>query len=193
MNTCPSPLVVDGSVCSSCASPCNTCSLIKTNCTSCVNNTFLSMVLNGSCLNKCEQYYFGNITTLQCQTCSSVAGLNCKNCLNSSACITCDLGFVFFDVNKSCLSQAPSGYTNISGVAVICTNNCSECNTVSYNCTSCKGIYSYYFFAGLGYCSTDCPTTSLSFNNTCITCTSPCLTCINSLTNCSSCTTGYLL
>lgn len=128
VSTCPSPLVVDGTVCSPCSSPCNTCSLVKTNCTSCLNGTFLSAVQNGTCLSICNQNYFGNTTTLLCQLCSSITGLNCNNCLNSTHCITCNTGFVFFTLNSSCLAQTPEGYTNISGIAVACTANCSQCS-----------------------------------------------------------------
>jgi hypothetical protein len=64
VSSCPSPLVVDGTICSSCASPCNTCSIIKTNCTACLSGKYLSMILSGTCLTVCDQYYFGNATTL---------------------------------------------------------------------------------------------------------------------------------
>lgn len=192
VNNCPSPLVVDGSNCSTCASPCNTCALTKTNCTSCVNGTYLSMVLNGTCLTKCDNYYFGNATTLQCQLCTTIPSLNCQNCLNETTCITCDVGFVFFSPNSSCLANAPSGYANISGIAVACVSNCSECGSVTYNCTACSGSFNLFTFAGSGYCYTTCPNTSLAMNNTCMPCTFPCLTCSATLNNCTSCLTGYL-
>jgi hypothetical protein len=192
VSTCPSPLVVDGTNCSACASPCNTCSIAKTNCTSCINGTYLSIVLNGSCLTKCDKDYFGNATTLQCQSCSTVPSLNCKNCLDETRCITCDVGFVFFSLNSSCLPNTPSGYTNVSGIAVACVSNCSECGSLTYNCSACSGTFNLFTFAGSGYCYTTCPNTTLAINNTCMPCTFPCLTCSTTLNNCSSCLTGYL-
>jgi hypothetical protein len=125
VNSCPAPLVVDGSNCSACVSPCSTCSVVKTNCTSCVNGTYLSLLTNGTCLTICDQFYFGNTTTLQCQSCTTITGLNCENCIDSTRCKTCDTRFVFYSPNSSCLSQTPSGYTNISGIAVECVSNCS--------------------------------------------------------------------
>lgn len=130
---------------------------------------------------------------MTCQLCSSVIGLNCNNCFNSSVCITCNPGFVFFNFNSSCLSQTPVGYVNMSGVAVSCTSNCTQCSQTTYNCSQCSGNYSLFYWGGIGYCDVVCPNTTLSINNSCIYCTYPCLSCNIILSNCSYCVTGYLL
>jgi len=193
---CPTPLVSDNNntVCVSCQSPCSTCSLVKTNCTGCLasTNTYLSGVTAGACVSSCEQFYFANATSQKCQGCSTVVNLNCNNCFNSTYCLSCDPGYVLFTPNHSCLSNVPSGYINISGIATACTNNCTECSNSVDNCTVCSGSYSLYTWVNAGSCLTACPNTTISITNVCMNCTSPCSTCSNVLTNCTSCLTGYL-
>lgn len=107
VSSCPVPFVPDNNtICVSCSSPCNTCSQTKTNCTSCLNgtNTYLSAVTIGLCLSICDQYYYANTTTLTCESCSSVPNINCSNCLNQTYCISCNIGYVMFLSNHSCLS-----------------------------------------------------------------------------------------
>jgi len=156
VSACPTPLVSDNNntLCVPCSSPCNTCSQVKTNCTSCLNgtNTYLSAVTIGMCLSSCEQYYYANITTLICDACSSVKNLNCSNCLNSTYCITCNIGYVMFLPSHSCLAQTPNGYLNISGIAVACNSSCSGCTYTVNNCTACIGNLSLYILLGIGYC-----------------------------------------
>lgn len=175
-----------------CSAPCFSCSLTKTNCTSCLSGSYLSQISPNTCLTTCETFFYSNATSGLCEACSGVAGLNCNNCFNSSYCITCDSTFVLFTPNRSCLSFVPSGYVNISGIATACTNNCAECSTTPDNCTLCVGNFSLYLFLGSGQCLSACPNTTISANNTCTTCSSLCLTCSLLLPNCTSCLTGYL-
>ncbi len=128
-----------------------------------------------------------------CQACSSVVGLNCSNCYNSTYCISCDTGYVLFTANHSCIDYVPIGYANISGIAVPCSSNCSRCNVTTTNCTSCTTNLSLYLWQNNGYCVSICPDGTLSISNICTDCTYPCLNCIGEITNCSSCITGYLM
>lgn len=104
------------------------------------------------------------------------------NCSSASTCLSCDLSFVYFATNKSCLSAVPSGYVNISGVAVICAGDCKTCSNTTSNCTSCKTNNLQN-----NQCLGNCLAGFIAVSQVCLACTSPCATCSVIQANCTSC------
>jgi len=66
-----------------CVSPCLTCQIHADTCLSCTTNSssFLYL-LNGRCLTLCPPFYYKNISTMTCDSCSSL-GLHCGNCMSN--------------------------------------------------------------------------------------------------------------
>ena len=140
LSACPSggTLAPLNGVCTPCDSTCLTCSLTVTNCTTCNISSANPFLMSNQCLTACPPNYYNVSVTGTCVLCAT-AGINCVNCASSSTCLSCDLGFVFFQ-STSCLSATPSGYVNISGIAVACTGDCKTCSVTADNCTSCKTL-----------------------------------------------------
>ncbi len=159
-------------MCYSCIPPCFTCSVLLTNCTSCVSPNYL-MASNNTCLSNCPSGYATNINTSACDSCNIV----CSTCFGSTIneCIACKnvSGINYYLNNTSCLANCPSGFYNdsISNLCIACTAPCANCSINPTNCTSC--INSSYILV----------------ITTCTICTAPCVTCFNTLTNCTSCNT----
>lgn len=128
MASCPVDRVIDKTLkkCVFCENPCSTCFGIENNCTSCINGTFLSFTKPNACVTSCEPLSYQNTTSNKCESCTSVPSLNCKNCSSPSTCYQCDrfTVYVFFELNSSCLSTVPSGYVDVTGIAVQCDSNC---------------------------------------------------------------------
>jgi hypothetical protein len=182
VSTCPSGMVIKNGLCASCDSPCLSCSLTSTNCTSCDPATSTPHYLNYACMTVCPSTFYNESATGDCLACGSLF-INCQLCLNKSACISCDIGFVY--LNFQCLSTTPPGYVNISGIAQKCTGDCGTCSVIQSNCTSCLTMNL------LGnQCTATCPTTYAPINSVCTLCASPCLTCSQTITNCTSCSTS---
>ena len=137
-DSCPpgGNLAPDSGVCTACNSICLTCSNTITNCTSCNTSSANPYFVNNTCLSSCPILFYNISSTGQCVSCVS-ANINCINCSSVSTCLSCDTSFIYFAANKSCLSTAPNGYVNISGVATLCNSNCATCSVTTTNCTSC--------------------------------------------------------
>ena len=140
LSACPSggTLAPLNGVCTPCDSTCLTCSLTVTNCTTCNISSANPFLMSNQCLTACPPNYYNVSVTGTCVLCAT-AGINCVNCASSSSCLSCDTGFVFFQ-STSCLSTTPSGYVNISGIAVACTGDCKTCSVAADNCTSCNTL-----------------------------------------------------
>lgn len=178
---CPDPLVNKTGVCQPCDPPCLTCSQISTNCTSCISTSTTPHYFSNLCLDACPSTYYNETATSACLPCSNL-GINCVLCKSATSCIACDAGFVFFPSNSSCLSFTPSGYANVSGIAVACAGDCATCDFLTTNCTSCKTLNL------LGnQCMATCPSTFAPVFGVCTPCASPCMTCSQTTTQCTSC------
>lgn len=130
-----------------------------------------------------RQYLSGS----SCLSCSS-AMTGCSTCSSSSVCTACSSGYYLSgDKCSSCpsgcsacssssaCSSCDSGYTLSSGKCIKeCGTGCSNCDTSTGRCNTCKtGWFKY----GLGQCAA-CPT--------------GCGSCSSS-SSCSSCASGYTL
>lgn len=107
--------------------------------------------------------------------------MNCDFCIDSTTCsTTCNTGFVY--LTGQCLGTVPSGYVNVSGIAMPCLGDCATCSATQTNCTSCKTNN----LSG-NLCLITCPSGTTSVNMVCTACSSPCLTCSGAVTSCLSC------
>ena len=140
LSACPSggTLAPSNGICTPCDATCLTCSLTITNCTSCNLASANLYLVNNKCLTACPPTFYNVSTNGSCISCAS-AGINCVNCSSATTCLSCDTGFVFH-LSTTCLSTTPSGFVNISGVAVACTGDCSTCSVTTGNCTSCTTL-----------------------------------------------------
>jgi len=142
VNVCPDGwlgvVVNGGGVCQQCTSPCLTCSVSLSGCTSCLQNLTTALFLDGSsCVEApfCHNGTYANTTNFKCTTCSA----QCSSCVNSSTyCLSCSLSY--YMLNHSCLSTCPN--TTIadqsSQTCKPCTNPCNTCNNQLTTCTSCS-------------------------------------------------------
>lgn len=187
-DSCPpgGNLAPDSGVCTGCNSICLTCSNSITNCTSCNISSANPFFVNNSCLSSCPINFYNISSTGQCISCAS-ANINCINCSSISTCLSCDASFIYFAANKTCLSSAPHGYVNISGVATLCNSTCTTCSVTMTNCTSCTNGSLQN-----NKCVASCSSGTISVANVCLACSSPCATCSINQTNCNSCLTTFI-
>ncbi len=167
-SVCPITYYSNINVCTSCVSPCATCSSLSV-CLTCTNNTYL---YGSTCVNDCGS----GMTVINNSICS-FCDISCKTCLssNASACTSCYSGGFLNQNSLTCSSACPVGfYTDSStgnGLCVACLAPCGYCNSATY-CLSCLDVNLFLV------------------NGSCVGCLSPCLTCSLSRTNCTSCDTS---
>ena len=133
-STCPSGTFTSGFNCQICqAAPalCKTCSATATNCTSCLNNYYLSQPVYGSCILACPSsgtYAVSDLVNYVCvDTCDKnlmlilVNGSNtCQYCPNSTFKIT---------TNNTCSATCPNFYyaDSSSWFCASCDTSCLTC------------------------------------------------------------------
>ena len=186
-------------VCKQCSSPCASCSMLSTNCTSCVSpyltqssNTGLLCVLN------CLTSFYPNSTVQSCYPCSS-ACLTCSGPA-SNQCTSCPSGSIL--LQGSCTTSCPSATVLIQqgsqSICQACSSGCSNCSVSSTSslstiCTQC--LPNYYLYKGI--CYTSCPsgTYASPTSFTCNLCNLVgCQTCIFNASmsvQCTNCQAGY--
>ncbi|KAL4502619.1 hypothetical protein ABPG73_014376 [Tetrahymena malaccensis] len=171
--SCNDGFFLDGSKCSKCASPCNTCETQSQKCLSCIINYTLDLsknICNPSCDSsckscvapkdpaKCQECYKGfYLSSGQCVQCSSP----CKECTDSdSKCISCLANYNFDSLKNICTP--------------ICDSSCKTCSQPqdSTKCTSCQDG-------------------NFLLNGKCSPCKSPCSTCENKEDQCLSCIVNF--
>ena len=120
-----STLFLENGVCLSCLSPCQTCSGIRSNCTSCDTTSNYSILHSATCLAACPDTYYSD--GIQCQQCISP----CDTCLNASntSCLTCKSGY--FQLGARCYTVCPDTYFNNITVCSACLSPCATCITSS--------------------------------------------------------------
>lgn len=173
--------------CINCQSPCRSCSITANNCTACyVNSTlpYLTTITSnglGTCNATCSSPYYGDLANGACKLCSTL-GIGCSDCASQTTCHTCDVGRVFYQ--SSCLTAAPAGYYNNSGVAALCNSTCATCSALN-TCTSCIGALGWEGSA----CVSACSYGKIILNNLCVACSASvfCETCSGSITFCTKC------
>ena len=162
---CPATYYPNVNVCTSCQSPCATCSSNLT-CLSCVTNFYL---YGSSCVNNCSSGMVISNNSI-CTFCDAA----CKSCLssNASVCTSCYSGAYLNQNNQTCSSGCPNGFypdsSSGNGLCAACSSPCSYCNSATY-CLSCLDANLFLV------------------NGLCLGCLSPCLTCSSLRTNCTSC------
>lgn len=155
VSQCADGLYIAGTVCvGSCASTCGSCLVYADYCLSCVAGLYF---VGNKCVISCAFMYYPT-DTFECLSCAALA-INCKNCLNATVCLTCDPGYIFYE-NTQCIDYIPSGYANISGIAIACNPACTTCLNLIDNCTACR--YTNYYN---GNCIPQCPLTHYSLNH----------------------------
>jgi hypothetical protein len=140
-----------------CSDFCTSCyGTSSTNCYSCKNLSGTIYVLSGnSCATTCDTGYFIPSTDPTTQVCKN-CDVSCLKCtLNSTNCLVnqCNIGYIYFSINSTCLNPCPNGYYNNSGVCNQCVSMCLTCSGSSSTCTSCSdGLYLFS-----GSCLNSCP------------------------------------
>ena len=185
-SSCPSggTLAPLNGVCTACDATCLTCSISITNCTTCNTSSANPYFFTNQCLTTCPQTYYNVSVTGTCVLCVT-ANINCVNCSSASTCLSCNTGFVFMQSTSQCLSVTPTGFVNISGIAVACTGECKTCSVAADNCTSCNTLN----LEG-NLCVTTCQVGFVPITQACLACTPNCSTCSGSQTACLSCLNG---
>jgi proprotein convertase subtilisin/kexin type 5 len=186
-----------GDVCDACLSPCATCLLLQSNCTSCLGN--LSLFLQGnSCVDaaSCSNGSFADLANSTCTPCSSP----CLTCTNETDCSSCTNGTYLS--GSSCLpaSQCPNGTVAGTNPATAleeclpCASSCLTCGPTITSCTSCNASDVLFLVGTSCLPPSSCP--NFTYPNAssaqCDPCPAPCLSCLNSSV-CLSCKSGYFL
>jgi len=141
---CPAGFYKNGSEavgrhCPRCFHTCNKCES-KDLCTECKNFTFLTP--DGKCEYECPDGYYEHGTEAiggLCRACSA----DCRECLSSSVCLTCENSKFLDPSSSTCQSQCPDGYFEHAGNRAVgrtcerCPAPCNKCESGSM-CTECK-------------------------------------------------------
>lgn len=122
----------DTSICVVCTSPCASCSITKTNCTSCILNLNV-FYTPYKCVDSlsCPAATYPNYSTFICDICV----FPCSTCNSATNCLTCVTNYNL--QGSICTSVCSIGYVAINSTCFICTANCSSCYLLQTNCTSC--------------------------------------------------------
>lgn len=184
-------------VCIICISPCLTCSLIATNCTSCIIAPSIHYLYNHVCYDPCPAETYSDISNQLCYPCLNLCSICSISSLNCSACDT--IGpYTSYLLGSSCVINCGNTYvadTNFGSgpnTCILCDNNCLTCTNLRTNCTSCPTIPTISYLHN-NICYNPCPGQTFlnSSSQTCESCNDLCLLCDVILTNCSACqTTG---
>ena len=191
-NTCNSKCLTgywgDGSKCTQCTNPCQTCTDASTCLTCAVNSTTGKQTyLQGSkCYEICPDGYTSNSTTLLCDAC---VGL-CETCSGTtSTCTSCTSPYKL--QGTICVSKciADGTYIETDTACNACISPCYTCTGDTVTCTSC--ITNYYLYQSS--CTAACPAGWVAIYTKCRQCTSPCDECKGSQSTCTTCISDYYL
>jgi proprotein convertase subtilisin/kexin type 5 len=125
-----------GSVCSSCAENCSTCTgALDHECTSC-KAAFLLQLLEGKCLSTCSDgSYPSTVNAGTCDACDDT----CATCTDgkSTSCGSCKAN-TFLHLG-SCLNTCPNGTYGdaVTRECKPCGSNCEMCSSAT-TCTKCR-------------------------------------------------------
>lgn len=191
---CPPGSVIgpDNITCVACNTPCNTCMVHPSKCTSCLPGC--GNIFNNECVNNCPVGTFANNGT--CTYCS----YSCASCLGTSTtCTACPLNKILY--NGQCYDQCP--YIMIAGVCTFncgvgyykvypnqcfaCSPICTTCNNTATNCTSCVSGFAFN-----GTCIQACPNNTLAIKGYCWPCDPSCFGCTGVVSTCTACAAGYV-
>ena len=202
-----------GDACVSCQSPCpvGKCSVVATNCTSCVGTSPARFLESESCVEQCADKYWENTGTSYCDNCNT----NCRTCEgNKDTCITCDnqgqagcssCENLYLNTNtKTCQTDSPTlgcphnflkdKISNpLTWVCEPCATQCDECEDSTTKCTKCDPTSTPYAILFGNTCVTSCNPHYFNSSNECIECNADCKTCSNKKEDCDQCYDGKFL
>ena len=81
---------------------------------------------------------------------TAVCGSNCKECLNTSSCLSCYSNPLVNSLSlldnstKTCINACNSSQFLQGGICYSCNTACLTCDLYSSNCTSCSPTYQFY-------------------------------------------------
>ena len=171
-NTCPNGYWVSltDNLCMPCSYPCLNCSSSATNCTACNLTTYL---YNNNCSTQCPSEYGPSDINNTCDICD----VSCAKCANGS-------------LNSNCITCASGYFMNSSGFCLPCSSNCSTCEGIEGNCTSCTANYDLVNNTCLASCQSGF---YRNYLGDCLKCDVGCKECSGNASNCISCSVGYTL
>ena len=181
-----------GGTCGECAPPCATCDTYATNCTSCITTSLTPLLLNNGCVAACPTTYYATSASGICISCTTIPNINCDHCYYNSVKLAvlctslCNLNYVYFGDNETCLASTPLGYVNILGIAQKCSAQCLECTGTQTTCSACLSPLSL----DGSNCVSNCHDGTVSVNSICQSCNNLCQTCSGSINNCVTCRIG---
>ncbi|CAF0745501.1 unnamed protein product [Brachionus calyciflorus] len=181
--------------------PCSECSgPLKSNCTLCLDGSFLSLETN-ECVQTCPTGYFSNNKN-ECEKCDDT----CETCeFSPSYCLTCkSLNVQQYSVvykNNYCVINKKNNECDLgeyfdasSTECKRCDLTCSECKSnTAESCLSCSD--SRRPFLNEGQCVTNCEN-GFYLNSTlqrCFKCSDNCKTCKSDANECIECKIGFKL
>lgn len=208
-SACPAGTFSNGFNCSICDSSvyCATCSVIATNCTSCMydsaNNKdkYLNQPGSGTCIDACPvsgSYTIADVVNKVCVN-------TCENnlILVNNTCSYCADGTFKLISNSSCVSSCPAFYypDATNHICGQCDSSCLTCSgQYAENCTSCSSTATLRYWL-LSMCWSVCPGGYYSNDtiNACVICPVElhCGNCsyynVSDSVKCSSCAYSYYL
>jgi hypothetical protein len=139
------------------------------------------------CVLSCPAGYYA----LQLSTayrCLPCVGL-CLTCLSATQCLSCQPGFLLYDISFECLAACPPTHYGLNAQCALCPAPCATCRDAS-TCLSCSAGY----FSN-GSCTTACPQGNYpnSTSAACEACEPSCSSCEGSPTSCLGCIAPFLL
>ena len=172
------------SQCQQCSTSCKTCSQSEDLCDTCDDLHFLNQS-DHTCNTGCDEGYFGDAVSRECETCTSP----CKACTDNTTCTSCPANMSL--LQSSCVNECPPGFLTQDSACLPCDPSCETCSNSTDSCSACN-ISSY--LTSDNKCVQTCP---LQYypdlgDNTCHECGSGCTLCDNS-TQCTQCASGYLV
>ncbi|KAL4504487.1 hypothetical protein ABPG72_009933 [Tetrahymena utriculariae] len=168
-------------------------------CSACISNYNFNSNYCYLICNSNQFVYFVDTKSSQqaCKQCDS----SCLSCFGGAKqCTSCNNGYYPLITTQSqtifsCVQTCPSNYYLVNQQCQICDLSCSNCVTISNNCTSCSASY-YPLYTSQQptnnfQCSQNCPNNYYFVNNQCFICDQSCQSCSGNSNSCTTCTNGY--
>lgn len=176
------------SVSFSCTSPCISCTVVASRCTSCDSNSSFPYLWNNNCNARCDVGWYDPNNTKYCAQCDA----KCKTCEEKAdKCMTCDnSGSYEYLYANNCIHQCPGNtYTSSDFRCINCDSTCITCQGTSSYCTSCSELKKLY----KGSCLDLCPVGTIEQSGLCTDCISSCKECMTSASLCTACPDSLVL
>ncbi|KAJ8413952.1 hypothetical protein AAFF_G00065500 [Aldrovandia affinis] len=183
--TCPeNSFLTDANVCAECHPSCKSCSGAgKNQCNTCERDWFLAA--RQTCLKKCPEGSFGNMTTGRCEDC--LAGcVQCEDGVQCQKCLSGRKNQLYLEAGR-CVSHCYRGFPE-EGVCQSCAPLCASCERNATRCLSCVEPAVQLAHE----CRESCPPAHFSREGQCHRCPSACRDCTQDGL-CKECENYYFL